>query len=265
MTGINAPSTQPDTRWEASPLPSHLSANEIHIWRVSLHPPSSLFPTLWSMLDQKEQQRAQRFKFTKHQDAFVSARSALRIILSRYLNLAPENLKIDVEPHGKPYLLAPSVSPPLSFNIAHSESLALLAVSLNRQVGIDLEHHRSNVHYVSLLNRICSLQEKSSLSTLLPEQQKSAFFSCWTRKEAYVKALGKGLLVPLSSITVSLLPGEPATLIHVDGKKEESLRWSMCTLYPGPEYSGALVGEGQDWKPCFWQWGWDELVTPQKT
>ena len=257
-------STLSNKDWQPCPLPTFLQSDEIHVWRVPLNPPSSLFPILWDKLNQEEQQRAKRFRLTIHQEAFVAARSALRFILSRYANCDPEALEFEVGSHGKPYLRSPSTSPPLTFNVAHSAGLALLAISLTRQVGIDVEHHRSEINYQSIAERICSPREKSSLFTLPLDQQRTAFFSCWTRKEAYVKAIGKGLIFPLHAITVSLLPGEPAALIDVAAQEEEPSRWSMCTLSPGPEYTGALVGDGHGWKPYCWQWDWDEIPDHQR-
>ena len=247
--------------WHSPPNCPVLQTNEIHVWKVEINPSVFMLDRLCNLLNDQELTRANRFKAKTHRNAFVAARGALRLLLSLYTGTDAQQLVFRTERHGKPFLENPSLIPPLTFNLAHSGELALYAISLTRKVGIDIEHHQPRVDHQALAKRICSPQEKSCLQKLPGDQQKNAFFSCWTRKEAYVKAIGKGLSFPLDTITVSINPDQPAALLKVKDNETEPDRWSMWDLNPGQDYSAALVGEGRDCKPLCWKWSWEaELV-----
>jgi len=207
-----------------------------------------------------EQHRANRFTVSSHRVAFVATRSSLRLVLSRYLPVQPRDLVFKLLPKGKPYLSHSSHAHALTFNVAHSGGLALLAVSLNRQVGVDLEYHRSGLDYQALMQRIGSVREIRTFRSLLPAQQGAGFFACWTRKEAFVKAIGHGLSFSLRKVTVSVRPDRPASLLQIDGTEGNLSDWSICDLFPAPQFTAALVGEGSDWHPRCWQWSWEKSL-----
>lgn len=242
--------------WRHPPHPLHLLPHDIHVWKIPLHPPLVWVNKLWNLLDLEEQQRAERYKTPALQEAFVTGRGGLRLILHRYLDTEPDHVKFATEQHGKPYVAEPSTSPPLSFNLAHSGELALLAVTLTRKVGIDIERHRRPLNYAGLVQRMCSPQEQAFLGRISHEQRQTAFLTCWTRKEAYVKATGMGITFPLNTVTVSLAQDAPPALLHVERNEEEPSRWAMRDLYPGHGYTAALVGEGHDWTHSCWEWTW---------
>ena len=243
--------------WQTPSQPLALLPQAIHVWKIPLQPPRLWLPKLWEMLNVEEQQRAKRYKSQALQDTFVTARGTLRLILHRYLHIEAAHIQFASGTHGKPFISEPVTAPPLTFNLSHSAELALLAIAVNRQIGIDIEHHRRTTNYPSMINRICSPQEQLFLKGLPPEEQQKTFLTCWTRKEAYVKALGQGITFSLKTVTVSLDEREPPEILHVEGNEKESSRWSMRELYPDPDYEAALVGEGNDWTHSCWEWTWN--------
>jgi 4'-phosphopantetheinyl transferase len=145
----------------------------------------------------------------------------------------------------------------LGFNLAHSHELALYAITRGREVGIDLERIRSNLVDEQIAERFFSPREVVVLRGLPTHRQREAFFNCWTRKEAYVKAKGQGLSIPLDQFDVSLAPGEPAALLSTQWHPQEASRWSLQKLNPGCGYVAALAVEGHDWQVKCWQWSAD--------
>ncbi|GJL65457.1 MAG: 4'-phosphopantetheinyl transferase [Nitrospirales bacterium] len=229
----------------------------MHIWKVGLTPHEDHFPKLLSLLSPDECTRAQRFKFQEHRQAFIAAHSALRLIMSRYLLVEAQSLVFSQGPQGKPFLNEPFADPPLLFNLSHTQHVALYAFALNREVGIDLEYKHRNISYQSLIERICSEKEKAHIMSHAPPDQKQVFLACWTRKEAYVKATGKGLSFPLQTITVSLPPTTPTALLEVAEDVLEPLRWTMHEIQVDLDHVAALVVAGHSWNPVYWEWSWE--------
>ena len=228
--------------WEADPGRLALEAGQIHVWRAHLDCGEAALGRLQGALSPDEKARANRFVFQPDRSAFVAARGILRQLLGRYLSRAPALLEFEYGAQGKPALRAPSPQPSLQFNLSHSHGVALFAFALGRNVGVDVELVRPDFAGEKIAERYFSPQEVAELRSLPPALQHEAFFLCWTRKEAYIKARGQGLQVPLQSFQVSLTPGEPERLQAAD-----SSRWSLRSLRPGPRYVGALVAEGGDW------------------
>jgi 4'-phosphopantetheinyl transferase len=227
-----------------------ISPAEVHVWRLPLDSPGAVLEPLATTLRPEERARAEKFFFDRDRNAYIAARGVLRQLLSRYLGCPPSELQFGYESRGKPFLASPSSKRPLNFNVAHSRDIALLAFSAGPPVGVDVEFIRSDISSEEIAVRYFAPQEVAELLALAPEQRPEAFFLGWTRKEAYVKALGDGLQIPLASFCVSLTPGQPATLESAD-----SSRWTLRNLSPGPGYAGALVAEGKNWTlRCFaWQ------------
>ena len=239
--------------------PMTLLPNQVHVWHANLHPSDSRLRHLLTLLSPEEIKRARQFKLTHHQEAFISARGALRLILSGYVGIPAQSLSFTQGPHGKPFLINPT-TPNYRFNVSHSQNQALYAVSLDREVGIDIEYHHRTVDHHALIQRIGSPAEKMIFSTLTASELEPCFFACWTRKEAYVKATGKGMTIPLSSITVSLPPSECVTLVHMNEAEQENLNWSMNDIFVGADYSAALAVEGfPNYSISYFHWSWDTL------
>ncbi|MGB0909642.1 MAG: 4'-phosphopantetheinyl transferase family protein [Nitrospirales bacterium] len=252
-----------ENAWNSPPQDITLPPDHVHIWKANLSPPQPQLAHLQTILSADEQARAQRFRFSKHRKAFVTARGLLRLILSRYLNTSPRALSFAQEAHGKPYLLSPT-TPPFSFNISHSNDMALFAVTLKNLVGIDIEYHRKKVNVPSLIQRICSTEEKEILMALSPTEQKRGFFACWTRKEAYVKATGKGITIPFTTITVSLPPSPCVELRHIEDDEDISL-WTLSDIQVSPRYTAALAIKGGNDTTAYWAWEWDTHDTGQNS
>jgi 4'-phosphopantetheinyl transferase len=242
--------------WAESSGELVLSPGEIHVWRAGLDCSQSILSRYAATLAADEKARAERFVFERDRNRFIAARGILRQLLGRYLHREPANLRFAYHAKGKPFLAHPATNRPLEFNIAHSRGLALLAFSFDFPLGVDIEFVRSDIAAEEIAERYFSPQEVVELLSLPPVARAEGFFLGWTRKEAYVKAIGGGLHIPLSSFRVSLTPARPAILESTDNS-----RWSLRSLSPGSEYAGALVAEGsedKDWQVHCWDWQMSE-------
>ncbi|HKG53037.1 MAG TPA: 4'-phosphopantetheinyl transferase superfamily protein, partial [Anaerolineales bacterium] len=155
--------------------------------------------------------------------------------------------------YGKPFLAPEFSSYLLNFNLSHSGSMALYAITRNMEIGVDIECIQSDFEYEEIAQRFFSVNEVAVLRTIPTEKKLEAFYNCWTRKEAYIKALGKGLSLPLDSFEVSFAPWESPLLITKAGPQERSL-WTLLNLKPGPGYMGALAVKGIGCGFRYWEW-----------
>ncbi len=227
---------------------------EIHVWRVFLNPPAEVADSLQKNLSSDERQRAGRFYSKKNQLRFTVARGALREILGSYLSLPPREIRFRYTDHGKPELDLLSGAETIRFNISHSRELALYAVTLNREVGIDVEYVRAGFPIDEIAPQFFSAQENAALSALPPDERERAFFACWTRKEAYVKADGKGLSIPLDKFDVPVDPAASRFPLHVHGDPIASSEWLIQSLRPGEDYFAAVAVRRPDWRMKCWEW-----------
>lgn len=187
--------------------------------------------------------------YATDRDHFVAARGILRELLGSYLTIVPSKLKFCYGNYGKPALDLGMSSLPLQFNLSHSGELAVYAFSLGRMLGVDVEQIRPERASEDVASRYFAPREVAELRELTPASRVRGFFLCWTRKEAYVKARGAGLSLPLDSFSVSLSPGRPEEL-----QSPDSSSWSLRSFEPSPGYAGALVGEGKEWRLLSWSW-----------
>ena len=231
-----------------------LGCDEVHVWRAALDQTSSQIQRFLHNLAADEQARAGRFYFERDRERFIVARGVLRAILGGYLNRAPEGLSFCYSSHGKPALTGESGGDEIRFNVAHSQEVALYAVTRGRQLGIDVERIRFDLSVAEIAERFFSPREVATLRALPAELQRQAFFLCWTRKEAYIKARGQGLSLPLDQFDVSLAPGEPAAVLASQQDPSDASRWSLQELTPAAGYVAALAVEGHGWRLTCWQW-----------
>ncbi len=245
--------------WNVPQQATPLSHGHVHVWRGILDLPLNRLQVYQDAVSQDERERAQRLILPTHQRRFTAARGLLRHILGRYLGTPPRDIRFGVGPHGKPFLRYPA-SPTLYFNVAHSHHRAVYAVSRDLEVGIDLEGERDRADYRRLAERICSPEEFTAFQQLPQDEHKAAFFSCWTRKEAWVKAEGKGLVFPLKHLTVSFAPGEPPRLLNVRGQVSADNQWSLVNLPMEQGFWGALAIKGQP--DLVRGWDYDPLMSP---
>jgi 4'-phosphopantetheinyl transferase len=235
--------------WHPGPERLALEKDEVHVWRAFLDCGAAVLHQFEGTLATDEKDRARRFIFQPDRNSYIAARGILRELLGRYLNRGPGEIEFDYGTQGKPALRNESSQRTVRFNVSHSQGMALFAFAMGRQVGVDVELVRPDFASEKIAERFFSAEEAMELRSLPPAALDEGFFLCWTRKEAYIKARGEGLQIPLRSFHVSLKPGEPARLQAAD-----SSRWSLRSLRPDPRYVGALVGEGKDWQLRGWEW-----------
>jgi 4'-phosphopantetheinyl transferase len=246
--------------WQVPPEEVTLSENEVHVWRASLtgensdKSENSRAYSLQHLLSIEERERAGKFYFERDRRNWVVAHGILRILLAQYLDTDPRTLRFETNAYGKPLLAAPHSGANLHFNLSHSGKLALYAFAFGRQVGVDVEYTRSGIDYEELARRYFSRHEYATVQSLPAAQREEAFFLGWSRKEAYIKARGKGVSIPLEQFDVSLTPGEPAKLLGSRENPPAPAQWSLYALAPGTGYVGALAVEGFGWHLSRWQY-----------
>ncbi|MDJ0508106.1 MAG: 4'-phosphopantetheinyl transferase superfamily protein [Crocosphaera sp.] len=193
------------------------------------------------ILSEDEKKRANSFKFEIHQNRFIIARSTLKFILSCYLDIPAEEINFQYSPYGKPQLVNNLQSEGLKFNVSHSENLAIYGISRHHLIGIDIEYLRPMKEAEKLAERFFSSKEFEAIKSLSTEKKEKAFFQLWTAKEAYLKAIGKGISGGLEQVEISLR--EPMELIKVPEKNQSS--WELLSFTPHPNYIAAMVVEAK--------------------
>lgn len=229
--------------WELPPDILQLHHGEVHTWRVWLDLSSHEIDTMQVTISEPEMDRAEKFHFLKDRNRFIAAHSYLRQILAKYLELEPEEIRYTYNEHGKPEF--DSDFSQMRFNLSHSEFIGLIAVSKMSRIGIDIERIKQQVNIEEIAKRFFSSGETKKILSLSESERNEAFFRCWTQKEAYIKALGVGMLMSLNQFEVSFEPGIPPKIKHIDGDEGEAARWNMYHINPNEGFIGALVVEGK--------------------
>jgi 4'-phosphopantetheinyl transferase len=231
----------------STPGSFQLASGEVHSWCASLDVPAETSARHYATLTPDERTRSARFRFERDRQRFIVARGVLRDLLGRYLQTQPGQVRFVYNAFGKPDL-SPEFADRLKFNLSHSGRLAVIAIATASDVGVDLEYIRAESDYAEIARRFFSAAEVDHLMALPSHLYAEAFFSCWTKKEAYLKACGEGLAIPLNSFSVPLTTDPPAHApVDLHG-------WSLYTLRPAPGYAGALAIEGTGWRLRQWQW-----------
>ncbi len=239
-----------------------LASGEVHSWCASLGVPRETSARLYATLTPEERTRSARFRFERDQQRFIVARGVLRDLLGRYLQARPSQISFVYNAFGKPDL-SPEFANRLKFNLSHSAGFALIAIATASNVGVDLEYIQAQSDYADIARRFFSAAEVDYLNALPNHLYAETFFSCWTKKEAYVKACGEGLAIPLNSFSVPLTTDPahaPADLYVASKGVVPARRWSLFTLRPAPGYAGALAIEGTGWRFRQWQWKMPQRV-----
>lgn len=237
-----APNLAPTT---STSSPFVLPEGAVHVWSAPLDQPAEVLRHFEGLLSPDEVARAERFVFDKTRRHFIAGRGLLRSILSWYAGRKAGELEFAYGAYGKPALAVSCEGDWLRFNVSHSQDLALYAITRDREIGVDLEYMRADLEYEEIAKRFFSPRESAVLRTLPEAQRCAAFFNCWTRKESYIKARGKGLAIPLDRFDVSLAPGEAAGLLEVREEPEEASRWTISALDAAEGYAAALTVEGR--------------------
>ena len=220
-----------------------LQYDEIHVWQVNLDQPENNWENIFEILSTDEKERASRFHFEKDKRRFTVARGILRQILGRYLNEKPHKIQFEYSPYGKPRFGSESGFGDLKFNLSHSEDLGLVAITQNRNIGIDLERIRQDLYTEEIAARFFCENERNSLEKLCKTEKNARFFQYWTRKEAFLKCMGKGLSFPMENCDVSLTAGKEFSSLKI---QNEISGWQVKDLFPYIGYAAAIVIEGEN-------------------
>ena len=230
-------------RWLGLPDVFDLPRGVVHVWRASLEKLQAERDVLWRFLSLDERARAERFHFDVHRHHFIVGRGLLRWLNGRYLQIPPQDIQFSYGAYDKPILVT---EPDLQFNVSHSHEGLLIAFGWETAVGVDIEYvNRKMDDMDTIARRYFAPVESAAYLTVAESEKPDAFFNCWTRKEAFIKAVGEGLSLPLDEFEVSLLPGEPARLLKVRGSEQEAARWSMRSFDPFAGYRAALIVESE--------------------
>jgi 4'-phosphopantetheinyl transferase len=230
-----------------------LTRDELHVWLASIELASERLDELERTLSADEIARAERFYFQHDRRRFVGRRGILRAILANYLETKPSGLRFVYNEFGKPGLEVSQETGSLSFNLSHSGELVLIAVAIDRDVGVDIEFIDNSVPFEEVAKRVLSVNEIAALEALPESLRPAGFFNCWARKEAYVKALGMGLSIPLNSFDVSLVRGETVTSVESANSSDTS-NWKIENLSIDSRYAAAVSAAGRDWNVVRRNW-----------
>jgi len=249
LGNANKPMIRGTSVWSKPSSNYGLSENEVHVWRSTLDLSDSTWALMWESLSDEERERADRFRFHADRNRSVIGRGLLRLLLRLILRTPSDQLKFEYNEFGKPRLISQRR---LDFNLSHSGEWVILAIAMDRAVGIDIEKIRPDLAVDEIASQYFSVNERNSLQRLDGDKRVKAFFSCWTLKEAYLKARGGGLSIALDSFDVSLGAGDESRLLDTRPDPADVGRWALQTLDLGRNYCAALVVEGFDWElKCF--------------
>jgi 4'-phosphopantetheinyl transferase len=224
-----------------------LREHEVQLWRVNLEKVAPAESRWRQILSADELVRADRFHFAQDRRNYMGTRALLRILLGKYINCTPERVAFVYGEREKPALDSSRSGSPLHFNVSHSGMKALLVFAQGREVGVDVEQIRNNFDHEALARRFFSRAEQEALAALPHSEKCTGFFRCWTRKEAYIKAHGSGLSLPMDGFDVSLIAGEQNALLATRPDAAEASLWSLREVQGGQGYEAALCVRGHDW------------------
>jgi 4'-phosphopantetheinyl transferase len=225
------------------PITPPLGEGEIHVWCRPLDRETASVEAFSGLLSADEQYRARRFRFERDRNEFIVSRGTLRTLLAAYQGIPAGQLQFAYSAFGRPSLIERKNFTPIEFNISHSGGVTLLAFSRSRRIGIDIEEGRRDFDPTDIAEKFFSQSERSALRDLPPDLRYEAFFCCWTRKEAFIKALGEGLSHPLDAFDVSLTRGVTAALLATRPNADEVARWALRDIAAPEGYLASLAIE----------------------
>ena len=220
--------------------PCELGVGVVHLWQRQLNAPPAEVSACYELLSREERERAERFRVERARDEFVLTRATLRYLLAQYLGSSAQEVRFGYAGRGKPVLEGESS---ICFNVSHTRGLALMAFVRRRAIGVDVENVSRDTEARKLAERFFSERERQALRGLRADALRAAFFRCWTRKEAYIKATGDGLSLPLHQFDVSIAEGERDALLATRPDPAEAARWTICDVPIGTGYAAALAVE----------------------
>jgi 4'-phosphopantetheinyl transferase len=210
-----------------------VTGGTVHLWTIDLDTPDGV-SFFVGLLSGAERVRAARLRTTELRLRFIVAHGALRAILAAYTGMSASAIRLETMAAGKPFVPGARVS----FNLSHSDGLAVCAVTTDGRIGVDVERVRPVADADSIVKRYFANGEAREYASLSPANRTAAFFSTWTRKEAFVKAIGDGLLCPLDCFEVDIAPTAAEPRIAINADRGE---WHLRSFEPAPGYVGAVA------------------------
>ncbi|HLO49784.1 MAG TPA: 4'-phosphopantetheinyl transferase superfamily protein [Kamptonema sp.] len=243
-----------DCLWDTPPAQLTLLSNDIHIWCAALDLSPEQIKMYELTLSADEKIRAERFHFERHKYSFIASRGILRAILSRYLNIKPHQLQFEYGTRGKPEIAESCSEKKLKFNLSHSDKIALYAITTTSAIGIDIEKYRPLDDAEQIAERFFTARECAWLSEIPPSEKQAAFFSLWTCKEAYLKAIGEGLAFGLDRCEIGINSNNCPKLLSIQGDSQAAKPWFLQQLNPVLGYVGAVAVKAENPRFTYWQW-----------
>ena len=228
-----------------------LKENEVHIWTINKKEHINKLPDYWKILNRIEKEKASKYRFESDHNCAVVARGILRILLGNYLNKDPKDIKFHKGEYGKPML---NESCKIEFNISHSADSIVMAFTQNNKIGVDIEYTKKEIEVKKIATHFFAKEEIAALLSLKESYHKQAFYNCWTRKEAFIKALGCGLSFPLDQFVVSLDSTKNASLLATKWDEKEKNNWVLKAFEPTKNYIGAFAVKGKVFNTVFWRY-----------
>lgn len=229
---------------EAHAPAAPVEAGAVHLCRFSLKAEAAEHARLCTLLSSRERQRAEGIRIETHRRRYEVGHGRLRRVLGTYLGIPPETIEFGRHSRGKPFIVASQNALGIQHNFSHTGDVGIVGVTLGAAIGVDVEGHRSDVDMELIARRQFAPGEQARLMSLPSAERPAAFYRCWTRKEAYLKALGDGIAGGLQGFEVSFLESEAPALLRAKGGPEECRRWKMIAADAGPGLSAACVVEG---------------------
>lgn len=241
--------------WRRPPEELQLEAACIDVWHSRISLPEVEIEKHALTLSGQERERAEKFTFADKYEEYVVTRGLLRQALAHVLRQDACTFEFDYSSSNKPYLSRKYNDQQITFNVSHSHGQALVAISVDRNIGIDIEKVRADVEYEKLALRFFSVAEQKALMLYPREERAAAFFATWTRKEAFVKAVGKGIAFGLSEFDVNISPKEAPLMLATRWDPEDVAKWSMANIETEKNYLATVVADGGDFQLRHWQAG----------
>jgi 4'-phosphopantetheinyl transferase len=242
------------SEWASPPsVPPALGTADVHLWRFPLEAAASEESALVELLSPRERERADGIRMDAQRRRYIIGHGRLRQVLARYVNVAPEAIEFGRHPRGKPFVAATQNVAGMHFNFSHTGNIGLVGVALKRPLGVDVEQHRNDMDMELIARRQFAPGEQARLMSLPTAQRRAAFYECWTRKEAYLKAIGDGIAGGLQGFEVSFLADETPAILRAKEGPGECARWAVIPILAGAELSAACIVE----RPVERVTGWD--------
>ena len=235
------PDAGPVLQWPPAPETIRLEPGQVHLWAAALNEFVAQSSKLWALLPPAEQARAEKFRFLEDRNRFVIRRGLLRLVLSRYLEQLPSTIEFRHGAYGKPEVQPAGTSTPLFFNASHSGEIAVCAITSACPIGVDVEHTLEISNIQNIARRFFLPRETQTLMALPAESRLLAFYACWTRKEAFLKATGEGIAESLTKVEVTLAPEDKPGVVSLAGDPRAREHWQLHPFAPAPGYLGCIA------------------------